>query len=186
MSYVEYLRDVLSPLHIYDLDNGPGADEIRVLGAALDDVFSELETTLREMTPITAESYGLENYENILPYEPAALSLADRRAAIEAMSSVSGFSLAELNKSIWCSGIEAVVTEYGPETVCVSFPHAGGDSIPMDELKQRIEQILPCHLEIVYEEVYITWKQLNHENFTWKRLEYEELTWYRLQNYEVE
>lgn len=79
-----------------------------------------------------------------------------------------------------------MVTEYGPETVCVSFPHAGGDSIPTDELKQRIEQILPCHLDIVYEEVYITWKRFNHENFTWKRLEYEELTWYRLQNYEVE
>ena len=93
MSYTEYLKDVLRPLHIYDLDNGYGADELFVLGTALDDIFDALETTLREMSPLTAEGLGLECYKNILPDENMFESIEDRRAAIAALSSVSGFTL---------------------------------------------------------------------------------------------
>lgn len=186
MGYGEYLKDVLRPLHIYDLDNGAGADEITVLGSALDDVFDELETLLREMMPLTAESYGLERYECILPYKPAYETLEDRRKAIAALTSVSGMSIDEINSSLIGIGIEAVVSEYGPETVSVSFPRADGTPEAFEELKKRIEQILPCHLDIVYEIVYITWRQFNHVNFKWQQIEYEELTWLRLQLYDVE
>lgn len=186
MSYADYLRDVLRPLRIYDLDDGIGADEINVEGAELDEVFQNLEAQLCEMIPLTAEGYGLERYETILPYKPLWESLADRRKAIAALSAVTGFSLDDINKSLLGIGIEAAVSEYGPETVSVSFPSTDGTPGDFDGIKKRVEQILPCHLNIVYEIVYITWEELAHENFTWQSLEYEELTWLRLQLYNVE
>ncbi len=153
MSYTEYLKDVLRPLHIYDLDNGYGADELFVLGTALDDIFDALETTLREMSPLTAEGLGLECYKNILPDENMFESIEDRRAAIAALSTVSGFSLADLNNNLSRSGINATVSESESqtETVCVSISAEGHSDDYVEAIKQCIEQLVPCHLSIVYE-----------------------------------
>lgn len=186
MGYVEYLKDVLRPLHIYDLDSGTGADEITVLGTALNSVYSELETTLREMIPLTAQSYGLDRYESMLPYIPACERAEDRGQAIAALSSVSGFSIDAINQSVRGCGIEATVKEYGTETVIVSFKNENLSAEESAKIEERIEQIIPCHLAIIYEKYFATWRQLEHENMTWRRLEFEELTWLSLQMYDVE
>lgn len=184
MSYAQYLQDVLRPLHIYNLDSGHGADEISVLGAAMDGVYSELETTLREMIPLTAQSYGLERYESILPYAPAG-SVAERQRAIAALSSASGFCLEQLQSTLRGCGINASLNEYGPETVIVSFEGSDFSDGELAIIKEHIEQIIPSHLAIVYETAYATWRQIEHENFTWNRVEYDELTWHALQTYDV-
>lgn len=180
MSYAEYLKDVLKPLHIYNLDNGPGAGEISVMGAAMDEVYSELETILREMMPLTAQSYGLENYENILPYAPVG-SIADRQSAIAALCSASGCSIDEMRRALKGSGIDASVDEYGPETVIVSFDASALSPAELAKVKEHIEQIIPCHLDIIYETEYATWQQLEHENLTWDGVENDNLTWHELQ-----
>lgn len=185
MGYVEYLRDVLRPLHIYDLDNGAGAAEIYALGTALNGIYDELETLLREMIPVTAEDYGLDSFEDMLAYKPVYENGEDRRKAIAALNSPGGVSLDEINRSIMGIGIKAEVSELGTETVSVSFPNNPGTPGNIDELKARIEQIIPCHLDIVYETVYITWRMLNLESFTWQSFEYEEFTWLSLQMYDV-
>ena len=153
MSYIEYLKDVLHPLHIYDLDNGYGADELHVLGTALDDVFDALEETLREMSPLSAEGYGLDCYKNILPDENMFENTEDKRAAIAALSTVSGLSLEELNANLSRSGINAVVSESESqtETVCVTISAERRSDDYVDAVKQCIEQLLPCHLAIDYE-----------------------------------
>ena len=185
MGYVEYLRDVLRPLHIYDLDNGAGAAEIYVLGTALNGVYDELETLLREMIPVTAEDYGLDSFENMLAYKPVYANEQDRKNAIAALNSVCGFSLSEINRSIMGIGIRAEVSEQDTETVSVRFPSVPGTPEHFDELKERIEQIIPCHLNVVYEIPSLTWRMFNLENFTWMEIEYEEFTWFRLQTYDV-
>lgn len=185
MGYVEYLRDVLRPLHIYDLDNGAGGAEIYTLGTALNEIYYGLETLLKEMIPITAEEYGLDRFEEMLRYKPLYNNVDDRRNAIAALSSNYGFSLEDINKSLLGIGIKAVASEFGPETVSVCFPDTPGTPIDLDELKKRVEQITPCHLDIVYETVYITWRMFNLEIFTWQEIEYEELTWLKLQMYDV-
>lgn len=185
MSYAEYLKDVLRPLHVYDLDGGTGAYEISVLGGALDDVYNELETILREMIPLTAQSYGLEKYESILPCSGVG-NLDDRRNAIAAMTYVSDFGLNGLRRALLGSGIKVELNEYGPETVIVSFNRNGMSDDEIEQVKQRIEQIIPCHLAIIYETAYATWRQLEHENLTWNKIEFEDLTWHGLQTYDVE
>lgn len=185
MGYTEYLKDVLKPLHVYDLDNGTGAAEITVLGDALDAVYTELEDTLREMMPLTAQGVGLEYYENILGCTGMG-SIAARRAAVAALTSVTGFTLNDIRSALRGSGTEVEISEYGAQTVLVSFNVNGMNSADIARVKRRIEEFIPCHLAIVYETAYATWRQLEHENFTWNKIEYEDLTWHGLQTYDVE
>ncbi len=185
MGYTEYLKDVLKPLHVYDLDNGTGAAEISVLGDALDAVYTKLEDTLREMMPLTAEGAGLESYESILGC-PGIGSTQARRAAIAAMTSVAGFNIDDIRRALRGSGTAVEVSEYGTETVLVSFNVNGMSAADIAQVKRRIEEFIPCHLAIIYETAYATWRQLEHENLTWNEIEYEDLTWHGLQTYDVE
>ena len=185
MGYTEYLKDVLKPLHVYDLDNGTGAAEITVLGTALDEVYTKLEDTLREMMPLTAEGSGLEYYEDILGCTGFG-SIAARRAAVAAMTSVTGFNIDDIRRALRGSGTEVEIAEYGTQTVLVSFNVNGMSSADIARVKQRIEAFIPCHLAIIYETAYATWRQLEHENLTWNKIEYEDLTWHSLQTYDVE
>ena len=85
MNYTEYIKELVSPLGVYDLNEGAGAGEIEALGETLDvidDFLSELE---REMVCTTAESYGLDRYESMLPYEPVYEDASGRRAALAAL-----------------------------------------------------------------------------------------------------
>ena len=48
MNYTNYLKEILQPLDIYDLENGVGAEELAVIGQQLDAVFDALEEIRRE------------------------------------------------------------------------------------------------------------------------------------------
>ena len=43
LGYTDYLKQMLLPLGIYDLEEGIGAEEIRVIGKQLDELFETLE-----------------------------------------------------------------------------------------------------------------------------------------------
>jgi|GEM_PF-2153995 len=68
LGYTDYLKQMLLPLGIYDLDEGTSAKEIRVIGKQLDDIFNSLEEVRCESILAQVESYGLQSYEEALPY----------------------------------------------------------------------------------------------------------------------
>lgn len=148
MGYAEYLKSTLRPLHIYDLDNGAGADELAAEGAALDDIFDCLNDAESNMLPQTADAAGLERLEELLPFAPVCSSLAERRAAVAAlMFADGGCTLDAINRCLAGCGVEAVASETAtPQKICVSI----GQTDKLDEVKKRVEQIIPCHLEIEY------------------------------------
>jgi len=187
MGYCDYLKELLRPLRLYVLDEGYGAAELKQEGAALDrcgDTFEGLET---ESSLCTAEAYGLEAYEALLPYRPASETAEERRAAIMALLRIDdgSFTLAALNDTIRGCGMDAVVQE-GEEamTVEVLFPGVRGLPENLAELQKRTEQILPCHLKVVYCYQFITWQQLEAWFPTWEALEDKAMTWEELEVYE--
>lgn len=149
MSYAEHIKATLRPLHIYELDVGLGSDELEAEGTALDEVFDSLVSCESDMLPQTASEAGLSRLEELLPFKPAAGSLTERRNAVAALMSLNGeCSVEALNRSLAGCGAAATVKEgEEPEQVIVSIAAETG----LEELKSRIEQIIPCHLEIVYE-----------------------------------
>lgn len=186
MGYSDYLKDLLRPMRFYDVDEGPGADELSAEGDALDGVYSALSAAEREMLPPTAQGEGLQNYEAVLPYHPSFITLQDRRRAIMALLQIDGcaFTADALNSTLSGCGIKAVVSETGTAyTVQVQFPDNRGVPDDFDALRARIEAILPCHLAVEYHIIYITWQELESWFLSWSEVENENFSWSGLERY---
>ena len=52
--------------------------------------------------------------------------------------------------------------------------------------QQRLEQILPCHLGIVYALVFLTWQEVEVWALTWQTIEGAGMTWKELEIYSRE
>lgn len=189
MGYCDYLKNLLRPLGLYDLDSGPGAAELAALGTAMDALGAELEDLERESVVSTATGAGLDRYEAILPYHPAAGNTALRRAAVMALLRIddAAFTLPAIRDTVRGCGIECQVEESAtPQTVEISFPGLMGEPADFAGLKSRIEQILPCHLDVVYLLKYLTWQELEGYGLTWQGIETRALTWTGLECYQEE
>ena len=186
MGFANYLKELLRPLGLYELDSGLGSGELETVGEQLDAVYRQLTDLEREAIPSRAEAWGLEQYEEILPYHPVSVTPEQRRSAVMALLRIdeASFTLQGIRDTVAGCGIPATVTESTvPQTVEVAFPGVRGAPDQFEALQARLEQILPCHLGIVYALVYLTWKELEDFGLTWERVESLSLTWDGLERY---
>ena len=188
MNYIESLKDLLYPLGVYNMDEGAGAAEIEGLGTELDSADSEAILAEQETNIMTAMSYGLEKYEDILPYAPVRYSAEERRQTITALLRIddASFTLEALNSTISGCGIKATVKETAEKyVVSVSFPEERGIPVNIDEIKKRIEEILPCHLDVTYQYFYATWDEVDQLG-TWDEVEAKLMTFSDIEKFEAE
>lgn len=153
MAYETFLRRILAPLRIYDLDGGYGAIEIACEGEALDGVYDRLERLDGRRRVETATQEELSEYEELLPYPPISKSISDRRAAVAAMlgSANCCMTLPELNRVLPLCGVKATAQETDEAyTLRIVFDSAPEDASVLAEVKRRLGEILPCHLALVY------------------------------------
>lgn len=185
MSYETYLVDMLRPLGVYDLSDGTiNREELRGYGVWLDGGLEELETTRREMCLATAEGFGLERVEALLPYRPVCETAEQRRAALAALLRIGGdsFTLEAINDTLAGCGVNAKARETGrPNYVQVWFPDVAGEPPELDRLRRIIEEILPCHLGIEYVFWFLIWSQLEEKFPKWTDVE--GMSWQKLQGY---
>lgn len=183
MSHGEYLRDVLRPLGVYDLNAPFNGGELDAQGAALDGAMEYLEEVQREALLVTAESWGLENIARLLVRRPVADQPRQLAAALAALLRIGGdsFTLSAINDTISGCGIPAKVIEVAAGEVEVSFPGVAGEPASFPELKKIIEDILPTHLLITYNFWYLTWVELESKFPSWQSIEDRDLTWYGLE-----
>ena len=159
MSHSQYLRDLLRPLGIYDLEAPFNGGELDAQGEALDRAMAALEEIQRESSLTTAESWGLEQVARLFLRRPVA---TQPRPLADAF--------------LGC-GIPAKVEELGAAAVAVSFPGVAGEPPGFGELKRIIEDILPPHLDIQYHFWYLTWAELEDKFSCWRDIEDRDLTW---------
>ena len=184
--YAQYLKDLLRPLRVYELEGTANGGELDAQGAALDAVMARLEDTQKEMLMSTAEGRGLEAIEALLARKPVADSLKRRREALAALLRIGGdsFTLAAINDTISGCGVNARVEETDQAgTVEVSFPQVPGIPPNFEEIRVIIEDIIPAHLIIRYHYWYLTWQQLEQKFSCWQDIEDKNLTWYGLETY---
>lgn len=183
MNHALYLRELLRPLGVYNLEAPFNGGELDAQGAALDHLGGWLEEIQRESSLVTAESWGLENIARLLVRRPVATEPRRLAAALAALLRIGGdsFTLADINDTISGCGIPAVVEETGVGQVAVSFPGVAGKPDSFEELKKIIEDILPAHLGIEYRFWYLTWRELEELFPTWQSLDELELTWEQLE-----
>ena len=184
MDYAEELRGLLRPLGIYDVESGIGGAELGAIGRELTAVWDALETAEREATPLTAEDSGLAAWEALFPFVPRWQTTEDRRRAIAALLRIdgTGFTPAQLNAALAGCGIRAHVEESEePMTVLVSFPDCRGEPEDFELLRWRIEQILPCHLDMVYVFLYVTWAEMEALFAAWSAVQAAGESWQALE-----
>ena len=75
MSYAQYLRQLLRPLGVYDVEGRYLSGELEAEGLALDGVESVLDELQREANLATAEDWGLERIAGLLLQETSLMEI---------------------------------------------------------------------------------------------------------------
>lgn len=178
--YEAYLRQLLSPLGIYDLGAGSvNGAELYALGQALDRTAQRLGVVERESVTATAEDEGLRRREALFARRSAAVTPQERRDAIAALLQIDGDSLtpAAIDRAIQGCGILAKALEMDTGHLRVIFPGVGGAPAEFEQIKRIILDILPCHLEVEFYFRYLTWEECHQAGYTWANVEAAEHTW---------
>ena len=187
MGYGKYLAELLRPLGVYDLTKGRvNRGELDSWGEELDLGMEHLLETEREMCLLTAEEFGLERVEELLPYRPVSDTVELRRAALAALLRIDGdsFTLKAINDTLAGCGINAKARETGtPNYVQVWFPDVAGQPENFEEIRYIIEEILPCHLGIEYVFWYLTWGQTGEKFENWQEIRQRGLSWDGLRSF---
>ena len=182
MIHQDYLASLLRPLGVYDLREGTvNRGELEAYGVRLDHMAGELEDTAREMNLATAEGFGLERVEELLPYRPVCATPGQRRAALAALLRIGGdsFTPAAINDTLRGCGLNARAEEGGqPGYVKVYFPEVAGIPEGFDGLRAIIEEILPSHVDVTYVFWYNTWAMVAKRHPTWGHAQDAGLSWY--------
>jgi len=183
MNSAGYLRELLRPLGVYDLDAPFNGGELDSAGAALDGVLEELEEVARESCLTTAESWGLETVASLFAHRPVAEDVPSLRAALAALLRIGGdsFTIRAINDTLTGCGVPARARETGAGSVIVSFPGIAGIPAGFEDMKRIIEDILPAHVEVSYAFLYATWAELERRFATWSALEAAGATWTELE-----
>lgn len=180
MSYGDYLKQLLRPLGVYRLDGTINGAELESAGEAMDGVQALLDTIHREADLTTAGKEGLDAVEGLFLRKPITDDQERRRAALAALLRVGGdsFNLSAINDNLAGCGLNAVAGETAvPQTVEVRFPEVLGVPDGYEEMRKIIEDILPCHLGIVYAFCYATWAGLEKQFGAWSGAEALHLSW---------
>ena len=184
MSFEEYLVALLRPLGVYDLREGTiNRGELAAYGVQLDSREAELDGTAREMNLTTAQDFGLEMIEALLPYRPVCETAAQRRAALAALQRIGGdsFTPEAINDTLRGCGLNVRAEEGGrPGYVKVYFPDVAGIPEGFDELRRIIEEILPSHVDVTYVFWYNTWNMVARRHPTFGDAWAAGLSWYGL------
>lgn len=178
--YEAYLRQLLSPLGVYDLGDGSvNGAELYALGEALDRTARRLETVERESVAATAEEEGLDRREALFARRPAAVTARERRDAVAALLQIDGDSLtpSAIHRAIQGCGIRAKALEMDAGRLRVIFPGVGGVPAEFEQIEKIILDILPCHLEVEFYFRYLTWEECRRAGYTWAEVEDAEHTW---------
>ena len=145
MNHGQNLRDLLEPLGVYRWEGSFQWGELQSEGAALDGV--------AEMNLTTAQGEGLDRVLELLGRERDQEDPESLRETLAALLRIGNgaFTLAAMNDALRGCGIPAVVEETETkQVVAVSFPGVVGVPEDFARRKERVEAILPCHLQVEY------------------------------------
>ena len=182
--FEDCLVNLLRPLGVYDLRPGTiNRGELAAYGAQLGLGEDGLDHTYREMSLATAENFGLERIEALLPYRPVCVTARQRREALAALLRISGdsFTPEAINDTLRGCGLNARAEEGDlPGYVKVYFPDVAGIPEGFDRLRVIIEEILPSHVDITYVFWYNTWGMVAHRHPAFGDAAASGLSWYGL------
>lgn len=183
MKHAELTAALLRPLGLY-AERGLEAAEREAVGAIFDGIYAAVLKSEKETLLPRAEDTGLARRATLFAHRPAAPDAAGLRAALIALMGIDGdgFTQAALNTALAGCGLPARVEETGaPGVAEVSFPGLPGIPEGFGAMQTIIEDILPCHLEILYRFWYVSWARFEERFPTFAHLDDSGLSWTRIE-----
>lgn len=184
MSHARYLRELLRPLGVYDLSAPFNGSELDAQGAALDGVMDRAEEVQREVSLVTAETWGLENTARLFVRRPVASDPRKLASALAALLRIGGdcFTLTDINNTISGCGIKALAQEkdrFG--YIRIIFPDVAGIPEGFEQIREIILDIIPCHLDVEFYFRYLTWAECEAYGYTWAIVHERDYTWFQFE-----
>ena len=181
MSHARYLKELLEPIGIYDVNANFNGGELEAVGQALDQVMAQLDDMQREMSLVTAESWGLRYIADALAVAPVVDDTREYAEAMARLLRIGGdsFTVSAIADTIKGCGVLAHVAE--GETLgklVVTFPNVAGIPNGFDEIKKIIVGILPAQVEVFFDFWYRFWEILETLGTTWT--DAQSCTWYTI------
>lgn len=186
MNARDSMRALLEPLGVYAWEQSFQWAELQSIGKALDACRVELDHIAREMNLTTAEDEGLSLISALLAGKPSTTDAEALRAALAALLRIgdSSFTVQAICDNVSGCGLPAEVNETSiPGQVTVSFPGIGGIPDNFPHLRSIVEEIIPCHVEILYCFWYLLWERLERRIPSWNALEAQGFTWKNLERF---
>lgn len=174
MNSGQCLRQLLEPLGVYRWEGSFQWGELTSEGRALDAVAGVLSALQEDMHLKTAGAETLAQWQALLGCYSASRTTTAQREALAALFRVGedSFTLAAANDALQGCGVPALVEETGdPLKLKVTFPATGGVPADFDQMRETVERLLPCHVQIQFQFTPLTWNQLETQYVTWDDLE---------------
>lgn len=169
MSVLQQMKDVLSPLGIYNLEDGSLVTcELRVYASQFEKLHQELAAMLKEFFISTAQSYGIEKIEELFQRVRPDLSIQERKERISRYTTLCNmdFSKENIESQLNLAGIFAEFTEnHEEETLCFPELIALTDIVETARQLSIIEDIVPAHLNIDVGITPLCWDELDNLEF---------------------
>lgn len=174
MGYYRQLQEILRPLRVYELDSGISGAELFAEGEALDGILELAEEAERESILSTAQDIGLDRFAEIMPFLPAQSETEKKRQALMALARIDwcSFTPEALRDTLRGCGVAVGLEESEePETVDITLLGVRGIPENFEDIAWRVEQIVPCHLNIRYIFTFLIWRELEEWLESWNELE---------------
>lgn len=166
-SLISYQPKYYETSKVVDAVNNVDAQELELLYASINDVFSQYF--------VDTATWGLSRWEKIFdiptdndkPYE-------ERRGVLRSRIRRYGTSTAEMIKNVaesYLNGEVELIEENNTYSVKVKFVGKRGVPSNLQDIKNAIRAVTPAHLGLNYEFTYIVWSELEAQNYNFNTLD---------------
>lgn len=153
------------------------AEEFRSYHARVKDVLDQLF--------VDTATWGLSRWEEIcgIPVNESK-PVEQRRSVIKSKLRGAGTVTLEVIKNVVDSfenGLVAIQENFANYEVVITFIGKRGLPPNLQDVKDAVREIVPAHLNILYQFTYLRWDELDAADLTWDKLESMEMSWDELE-----
>ncbi|WP_256761398.1 putative phage tail protein [Cohnella sp. WQ 127256] len=175
-------KEILRSLHKIELDD-PLINEISgSIGLTLDNYDASIDDFKRQLDIDTA-NWGLSIYEKELGITANINKpLEDRRSVIKSKlrgTGKIGATELEINVESWLNG-DVEVSFDGK--INIKFVSDYGIPANLDDLKQRVREIAPAHLDVIYTFKFTLYNEVKKKNVSYDYIKSQNITYFELLN----
>ena len=182
MNSLKSMKDALRPLGLYNLgEDSFISRELSCYAQFLDEVGEAMDSLLTEGFLQTAGEEGIARMEALAgARQPEETALEKRREMLlyRFAHRPDDFNREGMLRGLAALGLTAQITEnFGAEQLILSDDTAFSDPAQYLRIRREALDLLPAHLEVLFNLGTLTWTVFQGKDFTWNQWNSQNLNW---------